>query len=218
MDEDRRTRFLVAPLLFFTSLAWGLVRDPARSLADVFPGPGPDLTKVSDWIALLAGGGIIVFALGFVIGTSTYVLLRLAFVLKACVWDGSGCHEISLSKETLTQIWPKVRAPDAANRAHEFFAGVTFDQDILRSKHEGVHRWLMRRWNAFSVAVTSVMGLMLSLIIGAIMRIRLSVEWWVPVAIVCAVLCVSATLAWRDTMGMLSFQAARESPPRGDDG
>ncbi|MFI5396385.1 MAG: hypothetical protein ACHQ9S_12710 [Candidatus Binatia bacterium] len=209
MDEDRRIRFLVAPLLFFASLAWGLLRDGTRSLSDVLPSLGLKLDKIPDLVALLTGGGIAVFALGYVIGTSSYVLLRLAFLLKACVCGGSGSHEISLSGEALDEVWKKIGATGTASRAQEFFAGVTFDHDVLRTAHDGVHRWLVRRWNAFSVAVTSVTGLVLSVSIGALMRIKFSVEWWVPVAIVSTVLCVSAILAWRDTMGMLRFQATR---------
>ena len=211
MDDDRRIRFLVAPLLFFASLAWGFLRDPVRKVADILP--GLKLEKLPDFFGVLVGGGVAVFTAGFVIGTLTYVTLRLAFFLKARFLGGSTCHEISFSDHVLEHVWRRVEAPGKPDRRQELFAGVTFDHGLLRAQHEGVQRWVVRRWNAFSVAVTSTTGLLLSIGIGTLAGLRLSKEWWLPVAIVSLLFVASAVAAWRDTMGMLSFQAMRPAPP-----
>jgi len=210
MDEDRKIRFLVSPLLFFASLSWGLLRDGTRTLSDLLPGVGLKLEKLPDLVALLAGGGIAVFTLGYVIGTTTYVILRVAFMIAARFGRGFGSHEIALSDESLGLIWQKVGAPGEPNRSAMFFAGSTFDHDVLRKEHEGVHRWIVRRWNAFSVAATSATALALSLVVGVGLRIRMTCGWWIPVALTCVVLCVAAVIAWRDTMGTLNFQARRQ--------
>jgi len=210
MDEDRRIRFLVSPLLFFASLSWGLLRDATRNLGDILPGLGLKLEKLPDLIALIAGGGIAVFTVGYVIGTTTYVLLRLAFIVAARFGYGSGSHEITLSDEVLRLVWGRIGAPGEPDRTKMFFAGSTFDHDVLQEEHKGVHQWIVRRWNAFSVAATSVTGLLLSLLAGIALRVRLTRGWWMPVVVTSIVLGVAAFLARRDTMGMLKFQAARQ--------
>ena len=97
MDEDRRTRFLVAPLLFFASLAWGIICD-ARTWEFTYNsetfviflnytgrigrllGPVTSFSSIlAQVVALLAGGAIAVFAVGYVIGTCSYVVLRFFF-------------------------------------------------------------------------------------------------------------------------------------------
>lgn len=215
MDEDRKIRFLVSPLLFFASLSWGLLRDGTQTLSHFWPGVGLDLEKLPDLVALLAGGGIAVFTVGYVIGTTTYVILRVAFIIAALFGLGSGSHEISLSDESLSLIWRKVGVPGEPNRSEMFFAGSTFDHDVLRKEHEGVHRWIMRRWNAFSVAGTSFTALVLSLVVGVGLQIRMTCGWWIPVVITCVILFVAAVIAWRDTMGALNFQARRQKPVNG---
>jgi len=213
MDEDRRIRFMVAPLLFLASLVWGFARDPHVHLARFLPVGGLDLKDASSLIAVVTAGGLAVFVLGFVIGTTTYVVLRsVAFVSKW--WHvGSGCHEIVLSSDAQLGVWRAIKMPGKPIPEQELFAGVTFDHDVLFKDHNGVHRWLVRRWNAFSVAITSVMALLLSLAFGhAVVGIDWRGDWSTVALAVCGVLLVSAFLAWRDTMRMLTFQAQRLDP------
>jgi len=210
MDEERKIRFLIAPLLFFASLEWGVAWDPARKLSELIPGASLSPDNWSQLIALIAGGGIAVFALGVVIGTATYVFLRILFLLKSWIWGGTSCHEISLPSETLIQMWNQIRAQGDFDRRQELFLGVTFDHDLLRSKHEGVHRWIVRRWNAFSVNATSTIALLLSLWAGCFLNVAVTMRWYGPVAVVSAMFAVSAIFAWRDTMGMLRFQVRRQ--------
>jgi hypothetical protein len=85
--------------------------------------------------------------------------------------------------------------PGEPNPAQELLAGVTVDHDMLQPAHIGVHRWLMRRWNAFSVAVTSVIGLVLSLIVGHAVGIGFRADWDMVALAVCGILLVPARLA-----------------------
>ncbi len=218
MDEDRKIRFLIAPLLFFASLAWGVAWDPARKLSELFPGASLSLENWYQLIAFIAGGGIAVFTLGVVIGTATYAVLRVLFVIKSCIWGGTSCHEVSLPTETLKQMWAHILAQGDFDRREELYIGVTFDHDLLRSKHEGVHRWIVRRWNAFSVSVTSAIALLLSLWAGYLLNVTVTLRWWVPVVVVSVMFAISAIFAWRDTMGILRFQARRQLTDGKSDG
>jgi len=215
MDEDRKIRFLVSPLMFFASLSWGLLCDATQNLGNLLPGLGLKLDKLPDLITLLAGGGIAVFTVGYVIGTTTYVLLRLAFIVGARRGYGSGSHEIALSKEAFLLVWDRIGAPGEPDHTRMFFAASTFDHDVLRRQHKGIHQWIARRWNAFSVAATSVTGLLLSLFAGVAFQIELTCRWCLPVVVTSVVLSIAAIVAWRDTMKMLNFQAARHQRTNG---
>jgi len=199
--DDKRVRFLVSPLLFFASLTWGFKCDHARTIAQILP--SLKIEKLQDYIGILVGGGIAVFTVGFVIGTFTYIVLRLGFK----VFGRSQGHEIKFSDQVLAKTWKIIGASGEVNRAKELFAGATFDHGYLRCKNEGVQRWVVRRWNAFSVATTSTMGLFLSILIGCFFSLKIPWQWWLPVTAISFVFIVSAIFAWRDTMGMLSFQA-----------
>lgn len=137
MDEDRRIRFMVAPLFFLASLGWGIVRDPQIRLGTVLPGVQLDLKDLPGLLAAIAGGGLALFPLGFVIGTTTYVVLRLIFLSSRLVRGGSGCHEICLSQAALEGVWRAIGMPGSSEPQHELFAGVTFDHDVLLKKHKG---------------------------------------------------------------------------------
>jgi hypothetical protein len=78
MDEDRKIRFLVPPMLFLASLLIGALSDPARR--EFIRGilEKPDLSK--SLIELVAGGGVVVLAGGYVFGTFSYFSLRVTFL------------------------------------------------------------------------------------------------------------------------------------------
>ena len=209
MDEDRKIRFLISPLLFFASISWGLLRDGSLTFGSILPGINFKIGNLPDLLSILLGGSIAVFTVGYIIGTITYVILRLAFIIARRFGRGSGSHEIALSDEAFRHIWQKIGASGEPSRAEMFFAGSSFGHDILRKQHEGIHRWIVRRWNAFSVAATSCTALVLSLIVGANLQIKLTPSWFIPVALTLIVLCLAAIIAWRDTMGTLEFQAMR---------
>jgi hypothetical protein len=210
MDEKRRFRFLVAPIIFFASLTWGAWLDPAWRQYLEQGLQGLPSQPIAGSVVTLAGGGIALFASGFVIGTLTYFVLRGICVIR--FWNCSKQHEVQLTVETLKLLWTKLNVPGEFNKSNELYLGVTLDHGVLLEKHEGVHEWLARRWGAFAVNCTSVTALILSLTIGYIAGIRIAWAWWFPVTIITIAFASTAVWAWRDTMGMLDFQAKLSKP------
>jgi hypothetical protein len=211
MDEDRRIRFLVAPLLFIASLGWGMWLDQSwREAIKSLPSPDSAEKGIGQAIAILAGGGIVVFAIGLVIGTVSYVALRfLSLLIRHVILrrKGVNTHELGVSDETLRLIWAKIGAPGEVARSQDFFAAVEFDHGMLRETNPGVHHWMVRRWNAFSISVTSFTGLVLSLVVGHIACVHLSAWWIIPAALMLVLFFFNAVFSWWDTMRMLAFQA-----------
>jgi len=81
----------------------------------------------------------------YVIGTITYVVLRLFF--RPLHGRGYRFHEVALSKGAFQAIWDKLGAPGEADREWELFAGVAFDHGLVRKNYEGIHEWgAMRDW------------------------------------------------------------------------
>lgn len=203
MDEDRKIRFLVSPVVFLVSFLWGLALDPIRSVKNVLP---VEITLPTDWpglVALAAAGGSGVFALGVAIGTITYVSLRGAFFFFR--FRKGRSHEIALSPSSLTAAWKHLGGEGDARAADEVFVGVSLDHGLVQACHEGIHKWIRRRWNAFSIAATSITAIVLSLVAGIFCKIALSPAWVVPALFMIVVFSLSATWAWRDSMAMLSL-------------
>src|SRR6266852_3907251 len=131
MDEDRRIRFLIPPILFVAFLLLGALLDQKTRdfMAEHF--------REYDWpkllISLLAGGGLIVFALGYVFGTLTYFVLRGSFWLRWRLQRSPGrFHEVALSKDAFPRVWGRLGASGTAERKFELSAGAAFDHSILR--------------------------------------------------------------------------------------
>jgi len=211
MDEDRRIRFFVAPFMFLASLAWGMARDPKVGLDSVI-GLDLKLDQLTSLVAAIAGAGLTLFPLGFAIGTIAYVSLRLLSEVACFFGWGSRSHEVYFSTANLSLVWRAIEMPGDPDRWEAFLAGVVFDYDVLAKNHEPVHRWIFRRWNAFSISVTSTTALILSLAIGRLIGIEWRNDWHWPVLLLCVVLVVSAIFSWRDTMTMAAFMARRGQP------
>jgi len=211
MDEERRIRFLVSPALFVASLLIGALSDPTarKFIVDILE--ASDLSK--SLIELAAGGGVVVFAGGYVFGTITVFIARVFFWcrhwLRPCHW--SRFHEVALSKESFLQVWKRLDAPGEPDRSQELFAGAVFDFDVLRKDHEHVHRWLLRRWNGFNIAANSICALIFSLLVGPWIGVPWNLTWCLSVLIFAGVLGVVMFLAWYDTMQMLRFMASLEA-------
>jgi hypothetical protein len=156
---------------------------------------------------LAAGGGFVVFAFGYIIGTLTYAVLRLFFRIKAWCCGGSRYHEAGLLSH-LGNVWPRTGHPGAIDPQQELSAVIVFDFGIIRGRYEGVHQWLVRRWNAFSIGTTGVAGLLLSFVIGHWMfSISFRWEWWVPVGILLVACFYVSCCAWHDWRRMVAFMA-----------
>jgi hypothetical protein len=220
MDEHRTIRFQVAPILFVASLLWGAWFDQTKHAWLVGALNGTDGFKL---IGLIAGGGVVIFAGGYIIGTLTYFLLRAFFRFRPRCWGKSRYHEVAMREDRFKQVWEKLRVrPQEPDRWQELFAGAAFDYDVIRKEHKGVHEWMFRRWNAFNIATTSILGLALSLVFGRlVLNIQLTPAWWISVAIFEVVLVVTMCWAWHDTMNMLDFMIrmpCKEEPLKGADG
>lgn len=203
MDEARTIRFYVAPVLFLMSLAWGAWFDPTKQPMIV---SHLEIDKLPSLIGLAAGGGFVVFAFGYVIGTFTYALLRIWSCLRSRFIGGSRYHEAGLSPRELTEIWKTTAHRGTVDPQQELSAVVVFDFEVLKKSHEGVHLWLVRRWNAFSIGATSVVGLLLSFIIGnQALSISFGWRWYVPVGLFIVVCFFVARWAWYDGRRMLKF-------------
>ena len=82
------------------------------------------------------------------------------------------------------------------------------DYGLLQKKYEGVHLWLVRRWNAVSIAATSVVGLLLSLPLGVynpVIPIPCNLWWTAPVIVLVCMLATVGVFAWLDNMRMFGF-------------
>jgi len=205
MDEVRKIRLLIAPILFVASLLWGAWLDPTVRHCLV------GFLEKLDWSKLIAGGSVVVLTAGYVIGTVTVVLLRLLF--------RSRFHEVAMSDTAFKQVLfildatekVNLEATEKVTRSEELFVGVAFDHGILQEKHKGIHEWLFRRWSAFTIAANSACGLVLSLLFGyLVLKIQWTLTWltWgVPVVIFAFILLIVAYFQRSDTMKMLNFMA-----------
>ena len=207
MDPERQIRFLYPPLFFVASIAWGLRLDPSRSIGDIVPlalfkEPGSAI------LTMVAGGGVIVAALGLLINTIPWMLFRIIALAR-----GEQSHEAVLSSEGLERIREILgyRFPQAQEDA--LFLAATFDH---RELPESIHKWLLRRWNAFNVNSSVVSALALAVIVGGRLGIHVGLEWVLTSFIVGSIFGAMAWWAWRDTMGMLEFQARLMSKPKAD--
>jgi hypothetical protein len=206
MDEDRKIRFLVAPILFIASLLLGALSDDPTFLA---------LQKL-DWsklIGIVAAGGVVVFAAGYVFGTCAQFLLRLIFWFRPHSWGRSRFHEVAFSDDSFGRVWDWMGAPGKPDRSQELSAGAAFDYAVLRKDYDGVHGWLFRRWNGFNTAANSILALALSFLAGPFIGIPLAPTWCVPVLIFVGALICVMVWAWRDTMRMVAFMVSLEKKP-----
>jgi hypothetical protein len=216
MDEVRKIRFLVPAILFLASLLIGALLDHKSHEFVV------DVIKSSDWsksLSLIAGGGALVLAAGYVIGTFSWFSLRLIFCLRPSHWGKSRFHEVAFSIDSFVQVWEKVTAstdpPRKPDRSQELSAGAAFDYGVLRERRPGIHEWLLRRWNGFNTAANSLWGLFLSFPVGClVIGLPWNWMWFLCVLIFAEVLFFVMYWSWCDTMKMVSFMASLENTPK----
>lgn len=196
MDQEREIRFVIPPFFLFASLLWG------RYLAhgDLPPIFRPETAK--EVLGLLAATAVIVIPVGYLISTISVNLLRgIALIAR------TPTYEAVFDEETLGRIWVQLGAKQAQNKAATLYAATTFDHELLS---EGVHMWLLRRWNSFNVAASSIVALSLALLFAPVFSIGRGCGWWLSTFIVAGILLVTAYKAWREVMGMIEFQSYRQ--------
>jgi hypothetical protein len=195
MDQDRAIRFAVPPFFLFASLLWG-AHLAGCHLSWLFQ---PDIAK--ELLGLLAAAAVAV-PVGFLIGTLTLVVLR-AMALVA----GTPTYEAKLSDQTFDNIWKQLKTSQGKDKKWTLYAAATFDHELLP---EGIHKWLLRRWNAFNVSAHAIVALLLAHALAPIFPIQQSCQWWGSTLAVAALLLVNALFARRETMRMVEFQSYRK--------
>jgi hypothetical protein len=220
MDEVRKIRFLVPAILFLASLLIGALLDHQSHKFVV------DVIKSSDWsksLGLIAGGGALVLAAGYVIGTFSWFSMRLIFCLRPSKWGKSGFHEVAFSDDSFVHVWKKVTTPpdlprlaaSPPDRSQELSAGAAFDYGVLRERRPGIHEWLLRRWNGFNTAANSLWALLLSFPFGClVIGLPWNWMWFLCEFIFAEVLVFVMYWSWYDTMNMVSFLAGLENTPK----
>jgi hypothetical protein len=202
MDEDRRIRFLVAPVLFLACLAWGAWLDPERpEIFSVWP------KDASALLGLLAGGGVVVFAGGYILGTWNQFVLTIVFRVRHYFgWTRSQFHEVSMSDDALSRAVARLNPSVPRDlRIDELYIGAAFDFDIIKTQRPGIHDWMFRRWNAFNIGTSSIWGIYLALPFGICLGIHLTHVWVASTMVFVIIVACVARWAWLDTMNMLEF-------------
>jgi hypothetical protein len=227
MDEERRIRFLVAPALFVASLLIGALSDPTGEGRRFIEKVLTDKELSNLLAGVVAGGGVVVFAGGYIFGTITVFILRVMFLLTSRLrlrrWKrfyGNRFHEVVLSNASFKRVRKRLGAPqvrkrlgapgEKLDRLQELSAGAVFDFEVLRKDHEDVHRWLFRRWSAFNIAANSIIALGLSFPAGHFIGVRVNLTWGLSVVIFEFILWWVMFWAWNDTMDMLEFMTILE--------
>jgi hypothetical protein len=157
MDQDRQIRFLIPPFFLYASLLWWAFVDP-RLHCFLTALAGNELKEI---LAVAATLGAATIPLGFSIGTLGLLLLKLAFHVRSRISSLRRIHEAYITEECFRVILRETAAPTTDDRRSLLYATATFDHELLP---EGIHTWLMRRWNTFNVAFSSAIAIFISLL------------------------------------------------------
>ena len=221
MDEDRQIRFLICPFFLYSSLLWWAFVSPETYW--LFANLKPDTLK--ELLPIIAAAGAATLPLGYSIGAITTLFLRACFAVRNHYAQGEQqIYEAWFSKEAYEAILKWVNTPEE-DRTSLLYAAATFDHGLLP---EGIHKWQVRRWNAFNIASSSAFALFISLLVVPV-RILYTFSWkplcgwdhklwWWLVTnlfLICALLAM-AYFSWHDSMGMVAFQSRRSSFDIGD--
>ncbi|MCH7536111.1 MAG: hypothetical protein IH948_10305, partial [Bacteroidetes bacterium] len=198
--QERRIRFLIPPFFLLFALLFAVYVDPGYSVKTLLrhldSAAGEEL--VNKVILLVFGSGFTIVIVGFLIGTITLLLLKVLFY---SIYSDSN-HEVRVSAATITAI--NTRLGVAASNALSLYPVATFDHAIIP---EGVHRWLVRRWNSFNIAANSVVALLGSMIIVAVSDISFTIWWTVSIGVAMFVMFLVGRLSYFQTMHMIEFQS-----------
>ncbi len=196
MDTERQIRLIIAPFFLFASLLLGAILSgqiTVDSVSTLKPG------------VLVAIGSALTAAtlpIGFLIGAVSISLLRLAFSLFT-----NQSYEAVLPQSSWEIIWPRIKAAPPIDLKKSLYAGVTLDHELLS---HGVHNWITRRWNAFSISAHSCVALLLAHLVAIPLGILQSCGWGAATFVSVALLTSTGAAAWIQTMKMLEFQSQRD--------
>ncbi|HTR27194.1 MAG TPA: hypothetical protein VMI10_24695 [Terriglobales bacterium] len=195
MDQDRQIRFIIPPFFLFASLLVG------RYLSC---GSLPEFLKADsgkEIVALLAATAVITIPLGYLISTISVFILRLLARLFR-----EPTYEAVVTDHVLKRIWSLIKHDGEEMRRSMLYATTTFDHEILS---DGVHMWLLRRWNSFNISVHSAVALTIALAVAPLFSIQLTRYWWLSTLGFVALFLNAAFTAWREVMTMIEFQSHR---------
>lgn len=200
MDQNRQIRFLIPPFFLIASLFLGDFFSCSNIINRIAEQGDQNI------LAIVAALGASTIPLGFLIGAIPIAVLNFIGLVpcrKKTKWN----YELSISPNALKKIWPKLETSLKFDFQKTFYAGVTFDHDILPV---GIHQWLMRRWNAFNIHINCCTSLLLSHAVGPFLSISQTLYWWIATIIIFLLFFFNAMVARRQTMQMLEFQALRD--------
>jgi hypothetical protein len=199
MDKDRQIRFLYPPLVFLGSLLLAAVRADTDFINGRLELIFFETKSGSSIIELLAISSLILL-LGFLLGTLTVLLLRFFFWLFC-----KSSYEIKLSDSTYEKIGRLIltNKKGKIHPAFKHYAGMVFDHSYIS---QGMHSWIIRRWNSFFIASSSTVSLFASIIFGLwVLNIPCTLSWAITVFISMVLFTIQAIFSWKQTMKMITF-------------
>lgn len=197
MDKDRQIRFLYPPLIFLSSIALGIWLDPSDLLRKTISTFFNYKNNADVFVALL-GASSLVLVLGFLIGTLTVFFLRFLFS------ENGFNYEIKLKNKLYKQIGDLIldKKDDSITKEERFYAGVVFDHNFIA---ENIHRWIIRRWNAFFISSSSTIALFLSLLVGYLLKVTFTYSWILTILSFAIIFIIQACFSYIETMRMIEF-------------
>jgi len=217
MDQPRNIRMLVAPFFLLGGLVLAAFLEPdeanwIRSWLSALKG---DPTK-GELLVAIFGAAAAVFALGYLIGVISVLVLIVLFLLISGLARRCDCsYYATYPAGTFQSFISDFKLPKPKNktrfekRRFTEFTAITFDHEILKERAEGLHEWLSRRWIAFHVSWNSAIALGLVITVVPLLDIAHDRHWVIPIVLVFFLLFWHALTCWFDVMRMIKFQAKR---------
>ncbi len=197
MDKDRQIRFLYPPLFFIGFWLWALYLDPNRSAQAYLPLTGAEKSLDASQVAgIIAGGGVAVLVVGFLISVVSVVALRVGFAMR-----GHSTYEAVWTSECRARVSRAVGVALVPARQVLYLAA-TFDHVLLP---ENAHTWLLRRWSSFNISCHSCTALLLAAMAVWWSGFSPGRGWYVVLLFSLLILGLQSRFAWNDTMGMVEF-------------
>jgi len=199
MDKDRQVRFLYPPLILLGSLFLAAVRANSTFINDRLEKIFVNQNSSSIVIELLAVSSLILL-LGFLLGTVTVISLRFIFWLFF-----KSSYELKLPDSTYDKIGRLIlnKGEGKIAKSERLYAGMVFDHSYIS---KGIHSWIIRRWNSFFIASSSVVALLISLPLGGcILNIPFTPSWVFTVILFIGLFLFQAIKSWGETMKCLTF-------------
>lgn len=231
MDKLRQIRWLHPPLILLGFFWWyydpNLLKEFMHYLHPVKEVQQPPVpsTSLAALIGIFATGGVVVIAMGYIMNTITIALLKIYS------FKNKFNYELHINKKSRERIWKQFKYVESPadyiedEIKYHVYAGFTFDHEKIP---EGVHLWILRRWNAFNLSASTVVSLFLLMLFALIkliiefiinlikmsdFKVKCNPWWWVLIAFVIVSNFIVARCAWKDTMKMIEFQSLRDFSP-----